>query len=120
MRKTLIIIAVWHSLQIIGRFFMSKELIGNPIFFVIGLILGIFLIVLTIFLFKRSSKAYWIALIWFLIQSFSFNFSGFNFHVFYGYMIDIHLFGSPIGFNPVTLLMLGLTIKMKKEYFIKP
>ena len=114
MKKILITILVWHIIQVIYP--IVDE--GFPIGFltVAHLIFGFFILLFTYYMFKGKIFAFRIILIFLILQSFSMNFTWFEFSFYYSFLIDIHILNSPIGFNPITIILFVLLLVSRKEY----
>lgn len=114
MKIKLIIISIWHAIQVLfGPLVIGiSPLILTVIHFSIGAIIGS----LNYLLFKKNRTAFVLMLLFLAAQSLSFNFPDFQYEFFYGIKLDIHIFDSPIGFNPVTIIMFFLLLSVRKEY----
>lgn len=81
----------------------------------LDLFLGLPLLILSYLLLKKVKPAFYLILIWFALQTFTFKFPNFSFFVFYGLQFDLHIMNSPIGFNPITFTMFVILFSARKE-----
>jgi len=117
MKRVLILVLIWHVISVLYPVF-SEGISLHPLA-IIHLIFGSILLLVTYFLFKRKMVAYWSVLTFLILQSFKFDLDSFNFSFFYAFNIDIRIMDSPIGFNPITIILALLLIKFYTQYKIK-
>lgn len=102
-----VIITLFNIMQFVIALISSTWLLS--------LIIGIPLLIINFFLFKKSKPAYILMLVWFGVQSITFNFENFAFSLYFGYFLDIHIFNSPVGFNPLTIVMFFILLSVRKK-----
>jgi len=78
-------------------------------------LMSILLLVLNYFLLKMNGLAFYLMLMWFGIQTLTFNFPHFQFEFIYGPLFDIHIMGSSIGFNPLTITMFLILFTSRRK-----
>ena len=102
-----ILVALSHSLSVLRL---------SILVLILTLFAGIFLLIFNYFLLKTKRIAFYLMLMWFAVQTFTFDFPDFKFGFFYGLILDLHIFGSPIGFNPVTIIMFLILLSAKRLF----
>ena len=112
--KRILIVAIFNVVQFLIAIWGFSLI--NIIF---SLVLGVPVLFLTYFLLKGSKISFYILLVWFALQTFTFNFPNFSFELEFGLVLDLHIMDSPIGFNPFTAIMFIILLSTKKVFTLK-
>jgi len=116
MKRVLILVLIWHLIEVFYPLIDGTSFLPALI---AHLVVGSILLLSTYFLFKRKMAAYWFILTFLLLQSFTVDLDFLSFSYFYAFEIDIRVMDSPIGFNPITIILALLLIKFYTQYKIK-
>jgi len=116
MKRVLILVLIWHLIEVFYPLIDDTSFLPALI---AHLVVGSILLLSTYFLFKRKMAAYWFILTFLLLQSFTVDLDFLSFSYFYAFEIDIRVMDSPIGFNPITIILALLLIKFYTQYKIK-